>query len=178
MNKSKVFWLIATIGAIILSAGCLEQNAPISGALEKQIALGKKVFAQKECGKCHGGAGLPSQGAAQQPEMKAPDLTSVFLAIDTVFIKAHLRFIELSQMPSIDLTQQEIDALAKYVASLHAKAKTDPNLQNPDGACPVCGAPLKMAGALQAEYQGKSFYFECDDCKRLFERDAGWYAKK
>jgi mono/diheme cytochrome c family protein/YHS domain-containing protein len=178
MNKSQAVGLIATAGAMIFAAGCVEKNAPISGALEKQIALGEKVFAQKECGKCHVGAGLPGQGALQQPEMKAPDLTSVFLAIDTVFIKAHLRFIELSQMPPIDLTQQEIDALAKYVASLHAKAKTDPKLQNPDGVCPVCGAPLKMAGALQTEYQGKSYYFECEDCKRLFERDAGWYANK
>ncbi|MDZ7363271.1 MAG: YHS domain-containing protein [candidate division KSB1 bacterium] len=178
MNKSKALWLIAAAGAMIFAAGCVEKNPPMSGALEKQIAFGEKVFVQKECGKCHVGAGLPVQAALQQPQMKAPELTSVFLAIDTVFIKAHLRFIELSQMPPIDLTQQEIDALAKYVASLHAKAKTDPNLRDPDGACPVCGASLKMAGALQTSYQGQSYYFECEDCQRLFERDAGWYANK
>jgi mono/diheme cytochrome c family protein/YHS domain-containing protein len=176
MKKNHLIWLAAASSMLMFLAACSEKGAPVPSALQKEIALGEKIFAEKECGKCHTNG--RSEVAA---EMKAPDLTSAFLANDTIFVKAHLQFIELSSMPVLDLTPQETRALAKYVANLHARTKTDPNLKNPDGACPVCGAPLQIAKAqvdnLQAAHNAKVYYFDCADCKRLFERAANWYVE-
>ncbi|MGH7596669.1 MAG: c-type cytochrome [bacterium] len=176
MKKYQLIWLAAVISVAILGFTCQKKSASVSSARQEEITLGEKIFAEKECGKCH-----TTAASTTKPEMQAPDLTSAFLANDTTFVKAHLKFIELSNMPPLDLTQNEIKALAKYVAHLHAKTNTDPNLKNPDGVCPVCGALLKISKAqaddLQATHEGEIFYFDCADCERLFERDASWYAQ-
>lgn len=170
-------WLFVIAGALLWTAGCHKTAGPEMSARQKEIARGEKIFAEKQCSKCH----VDAAGLAKA-EMPGPELTSVFLAVDTVFIKAHLQFIELSEMPALDLTPEEIGALTQYVASMHVKAKADPQLKHPDGVCPVCGAPLKIADAaaqgLQSHYEGKMYSFECADCKRMFERDAGWYVEK
>lgn len=142
MKKHHLIWLAAMSGVVIFCFACSDKSALVPSALQKEIALGERIFAEKQCSKCHtnGESTVP-------PEMKAPDLTSAFLANDTIFVKAHLKFIELSIMPPLDLTAEETNALAKYVAHLHAKTRTDPNLKNPDGVCPVCGAPLQIARA-------------------------------
>jgi YHS domain-containing protein len=176
MKKYHIVWLVAVSSVIIVAFTCQEKPTPVLTALQKELALGERIFAEKQCGKCHVG----TNGASTVPaEMKAPELTSAFLANDTVFVKAHLQFIELSNMPPLDLTSEETNALAKYVATLHARAKTDPQLKDPDAVCPVCGAPLKISKAqaenLQAVYSDKTYYFDCADCKRLFDRDARWY---
>jgi mono/diheme cytochrome c family protein/YHS domain-containing protein len=176
MKKYHLIGLAAVISVIISGSTCQKKPASVSSTRQEEITLGEKIFTEKECGKCH-----TTAESTVKPEMKAPDLASAFLANDTTFVKAHLQFIELSNMPPLDLTPDEIKALAKYVAHLHAKTKTDPNLKNPDGRCPVCGAPLKLANAkaedLQSTYADKTYYFDCADCKRLFERDASWYAE-
>jgi YHS domain-containing protein len=173
----KYHLILAVVSSIIILAiACQDKPAPADSALQKEIALGEKIFVEKECGKCHNGS-----DSVMAAEMKAPDLTSAFLANDTIFVKAHLQFIELTSMPPMDLTPDETRLLAKYVAHLHAKSKTDPNLKNPDDKCPVCGAPLKIsqaqAEALQVTHTGKTYYFDCADCKRMFERDASWYVQ-
>jgi mono/diheme cytochrome c family protein len=176
MKKHYLIGLAVLSSVAMLAFHCQEKPAPVPTALQQEIARGEKIFMEKQCGKCH-----IDSSSAVAAEMPAPDLTSAFLANDTVFVKAHLRFIELSNMPVLDLTVEEINLLAKYVAHLHAKTKTDPNLKNPDGACPVCGAPLQIAraqaGDLQMAHDGKTFYFDCADCRRIFERDAGWYVE-
>jgi mono/diheme cytochrome c family protein/YHS domain-containing protein len=176
MKNSSLILFGAACGIILLAIACGKRSGPESGAPQKEMTLGEKIFAEKECGKCH-----TTGDQTVEKEMKAPDLASVFLAVDTVFVKSHLRFIELSQMPSINLTPEEIDALTHYVASLHAKAKTDPNLEKPDGRCPVCGALLKIEQAktaqLQASHADKVYNFECADCKRMFEMNPDWYAQ-
>ncbi len=176
MKHSSLILFIAACAMILASGACRKGPSPESAALQAKATLGEKIFVEKECGKCHT-AGDP----AVTKEMQAPDLASVFLAVDTVFIKAHLRFSELSQMPPINLTPDEIGALTHYVASLHAKAKADPKLHNADGVCPVCGAQLKIeqakAGQLEASHDGKGYYFECADCKRMFEMNPSWYAE-
>lgn len=177
MKKCFMVCLLVIAGALLLAAGCNKTAGPVASARQKEITRGEKIFAEKQCNKCHvGAAGLA------KAELPGPALTSVFLAVDTVFIKAHLQFIELSAMPALDLTPAEIGALTQYVASMHVKAKADPQLKHPDGVCPVCGAPLKTADAaaqsLQSHYEGKTYSFECADCQRMFERDAGWYAEK
>ena len=177
MKNSSLLVLTAACGIISLVAACRKGPSPESVAPPKEITLGEKIFVEKECGKCHTAG---DQSVAK--EMKAPDLASVFLAVDTVFIKSHLKFIELSQMPAINLTPEEINALTQYLASLHAKARTAADLKNPDGKCPVCGAPLKTEAAkaaqLQASQGNKTYYFECSDCKRMFEMNPAWYAQQ
>lgn len=178
MKTQHFILLAAWSSAALLGFACNEKpkSVPAPSALQQEIALGEKIFAEKECGKCH----LVGESVAA-PEMKAPDLTSAFLANDTIFVKAHLQFIELSEMPPLDLTPPEIRSLSKYVAHLHAKTKIDPNLKDPDGVCIVCGTPLKIAQAqaveLQMVYNGKTYYFDCADCERLFERSASWYVE-
>ena len=176
MKKHHRIWPVAVSSIVIFCCACSDKPAPVPGALQKEIALGEKIFAEKECGKCH-----TNSESTVPPKMKAPDLTSVSWITDTTLVKGHLQFTEMSAMPPLDLTHHETNALAKYVAHLHARAKTDPNLKNPDGVCPVCGAPLKISKAqadgLQATHDGKTFYFDCADCKRLYERDASWYGQ-
>ncbi|MDZ7363259.1 MAG: hypothetical protein ONB46_21450 [candidate division KSB1 bacterium] len=170
----KQFYLFGglTCAALLLCA-CGEKPREVSGRLQEQIAFGEKIFAEKACGKCHGSAAEPAP-----LERKAPDLTSVFLAMDTLLVKTHLQFTELSQMPPIELSRQEISALTQYVATLHGKANTNPNLDEADGVCPICGAPVKFSEAeanhLKVTYQNKDYYFECPDCKIVFDRDPAW----
>ncbi|MCI0691117.1 hypothetical protein L0337_03815 [candidate division KSB1 bacterium] len=177
MKNSPLIVFAAACGIILLALACRKGPSPESAAPRQEITLGEKIFVEKECGKCH-----TAGDQSVEKEMKAPDLASVFLAVDTVFIKSHLKFIELSQMPPIELKPDEINALTRYVASLHAKANTAPDLKNPDGKCSVCGAPLKIESAkvaqLQASQNDKAFYFECPDCKRMFEMNPDWYAQQ
>lgn len=176
MKKQHLIGLAALSCVAIFACACQKQPASLPQALQREIARGEKIFAEKQCGKCH-----TNGGSAVAAEMQAPDLTSAFLANDTIFVKAHLRFIELSRMPKLDLTPAEVKALTQYVAHLHAKVNTDPLLKNPDGICPVCGARLQAAKAQAASLyvvvDGQNYYFDCADCQRLFERDTNWYVQ-
>jgi mono/diheme cytochrome c family protein/YHS domain-containing protein len=161
--------------ALIIAAawGCKKRIEPIPVDLQRQITAGESVFYRNDCGKCHQISGY-SNGH------RAPDLTSVFLAMDTVFIKAHLQFAEISAMPPIPLTPYEISAVAQYIASLHAQKNTPANLRHPDVRCPVCGAEVESASAvrnsLEVSYKGRFYYFECPDCKAIFLRDPDWHS--
>lgn len=174
MNWHHLKKTFTLIGVALLLAACQKPPMSTSHAVQKEIARGEKIFVEKQCGKCHTNGASTAVAA-----MQAPDLTSAFLANDTIFVKAHLRFIELSSMPRLDLTAAEIKALTQYVAHLHAKVKTDPRLKNPDSLCPVCGARLQAAQALSANLhmvvEGRNYYFDCVDCKNLFVRDMNWY---
>jgi YHS domain-containing protein len=168
--------LIMAVTALMCACTETSQRPALRGEQERLIALGEKVFQEKECGKCH-----PTTSGVVDTTKKAPDLSSVFLAMDTLFVKKHLQFTELSAMPPIPLTPHEINALTQYIGVLHAQAHANPDLQNPDGICPICGAPLKIADAeanhLAVTYQGSKFYFECPDCKVVFERDPAWHSQ-
>ena len=162
---------VATIWAVAVSC---QSTAELSDNTQMQIAFGEKVFQEKQCGKCHQ---IGNNGHAEQ----VPNLSSVFLAMDTLFVKAHLQFTEVSAMAPIAMTPHEISAVTQYIASLHAKANTPPDLQNPDGRCPICGAPLKKSEAaanhLESTYNDKLYYFECPDCKVVFQRDPAWHSQ-
>lgn len=177
MKNLSLIVFAAACGLILLAGACRKKSSPESAVPPQEVTLGEKIFVEKECGKCH----TAGEQAADE-EMKAPDLASVFLAVDTVFVKSHLKFIELSQMPPIDLKPDEIDALTRYVVSLHAKANTAADLKNPDGKCSVCGAPLNQGQAKAAQLEvihgDKVYYFECPECKRMFEMNPAWYAQQ
>jgi YHS domain-containing protein/mono/diheme cytochrome c family protein len=170
-NSIKILSLAA---ALVIGVSCKETISPVSGDLQKQIAFGEQVFQAKRCGDCH-------QTGEMEDEEKAPNLSSVFLAMDTLYVKAHLQFAEVSAMAPIPLTPHEIGTVTQYIASLHAKANTPANLKNADGRCPVCGAPLltaeSIANHLQSSYKNTTYYFECPDCKIVFERDPAWHSQ-
>ena len=178
MRKQNLVLAVMLMSSAVLSMGCSETPQRQAADRQQQIALGEKVFQEKKCGKCHSITGLEVETAKVEGlEVRPPDLSSVFLAIDTLFIKRHLQFTELTAMPPITMTRPEINAMAQYVASLHAKANADPNLSDADGSCPVCGARLQTSEAAVAVYEGKEYYFECPDCKVVFERDPAWHTQ-
>jgi mono/diheme cytochrome c family protein/YHS domain-containing protein len=175
--RKRFFALVVKLMVIaVVILACTETPPRRLADRQREISRGEKVFQEKECAKCH-----TTSGEFAKADTAAPDLASVFLAMDTLFVRTHLKFTELSKMPPIEMTSYEINALVQYIASLHAKANADPNLKDPDGICPVCGAPLKISEAeanhLVASYAGKKFYFECPDCKVVFERDPAWHSQ-
>lgn len=156
-----------------LLGGCSRTDSPDLNAIQQQVAKGEQLFQEKECGKCH--FDETGQAMAEKP---APDLTSVFLAMDTAFVKTHLQFTELTDMPKIDLSPDEIMSLTQYVGALHSKAHANADLDHPDAICPICGADVQKSDAeanlLKVSFEGKDYYFECPDCKIVFERDPTW----
>jgi mono/diheme cytochrome c family protein len=182
MGKRYFVPAVLMAGIAFLATTCTETPQRGSSERQRQIALGEKIFQEKECGKCHATTGKPTEFTlVANPETKPPDLSSVFLAMDTLFIKKHLQFTETTKMPPIPLTPHEITALTQYIATLHAQANKDPNLENPDGICPICGAPLAKSEAeanhLMVTYKNAKFHFECPDCKKVFERDPAWHSQ-
>jgi YHS domain-containing protein/mono/diheme cytochrome c family protein len=155
--------------------GCVQSNMPVPKDLQKEIALGESIFYQRDCGKCHQAGGFPKADEA------GPKLSSVFFAKDTMHVKYHLYHIGRTDMPVIPLTAQEISAVTQFIASLHAKAYTPANLNHVDTRCPVCGATLNKAEAVQNSlyftHRGKFYYFECPECKELFRQDPNGYAR-
>lgn len=170
--------IVQSLGLMVILAigwACEKKNlAPVPEELQQQIALGERLFYQKDCGKCHSMHGTPENA-------KGSELTAVHLAEDSLLAKYRLYHFESSEMPPIPLTHQEISALTQYIASLHAKAYTPASLTKRDARCPVCGAEVEKATAiknsLEASHSGKFFYFECPDCKEIFLRNPGRYSK-
>jgi YHS domain-containing protein len=178
MIKQNLGLVIVLISMAVFSLACSEDTQRQDADRVQQIAFGEQVFREKECGKCHATTGMETDTVKVEGlDVDPPDLSSVFLAMDTLFVKKHLQFTELSAMPSIAMTPHEINALTQYVASLHALANADPDLTEADGKCPVCGAPVHTSKALTITYEGKTFYLECPDCKIVFERDPTWHSK-
>ncbi|MGH7594830.1 MAG: c-type cytochrome [bacterium] len=175
MFKTKMISGIGLMAIFVIGLSCGKKAVgPVPEEVQKQIALGESLFFQKDCGKCH-------LASSDTQRVKAPALTSVHLAEDTLLAKYRLYHFEPSQMPPILLTHQEISALAQYIASLHAKAYTPANLTKVDARCPVCGAALEKAAAiknsLKISHDGKFFYFECPDCKAIFVSDPHRYSR-
>jgi YHS domain-containing protein len=175
MLRLSITKVIGLMAIFISMLACEKKTVtPVPEELQKQIALGESIFYQKDCGKCH----LASSDTQQ---VKAPALTSVHLAEDTLSARYQLYHFESSKMPPIPLTHQEISALTQYITSLHAKAFTPANLTVLDARCPVCGAMLQKANAikngLEASVNGNFYYFECPDCKNIFLSNPRLYSR-
>lgn len=160
--------IVAAIGIAVLLLGCRsEQHEPlIAYQLSEKALQGKAIFEEKNCGRCHA---LEAGGATQT---RAPDLTDPFLANDSLFVQAHLKFVEESTMPAIALSEKEIRLVSYFIAELHAATHRSASPALADTVCAVCYAPVAME---QAERDGLAFtylqhryYFECDRCKALF----------
>ena len=181
MRRTSFITSSTALAVALAMTACMKNSADDSAGrvpsdLKKQIVLGEKLFAEKKCGECHS-----TTGEFANTEKQGRDLASVFLAMDTLFVKSHLQFAELTAMPPIAMTPHEISAITQYVGVLHAQANMDKSLKDHDGICPVCGAPLMiseaMANHLKVAYQGTDYYFECPDCKVVFQRDPAWHSQ-
>ena len=132
---------------------------------------GEKIFKEKECASCH--------TTSTAAKMKAPDLTTVFTAFDTTFIKVHLRFQQETAMPPIHLSAKQTDEVARYVSHLHAEKFQKVKDKQADGKCPVCGALLKISDSvkdsLPSRYRERLYYFECKSCKEAFDKNPEWH---
>lgn len=170
MNRYFSFMMVACVLVIEAVGGAPAQTR--QPAIDKSsIAKGEKIFKDKRCANCH--TTLPSAA------MKAPDLVSVFTALDTTFVKVHLRFQEETAMPPVTLSMKQIEDLSRYISHLHAQKFQKVKEQQADGKCPVCGALLKKSYAakenLQSRYRDRLYYFECQSCREAFDKNPSWH---
>jgi len=175
MRVLKLAVPLAGMLAVVLVAGCKQEPAPLPANLVQQIATGEQVFQRENCGECH-------RLGHGDDEFQGGELSSLMLAMDTLYVKKHLENLEDStRMPPIPLNSEEISAVTQYIASLHGKVNAPVNLETIDGVCPICGAALNTAVAfrnnLWAQYGDKTYYFECPDCKKAFLRDPKRHSK-
>lgn len=158
---------VLTVAPVGLSQAQTRKSTTEKSALAK----GEKIFKDKSCASCH--------TTAPTAMMKAPDLTTVFTALDTTFIKVHLRFQEETAMPSIALGPKQIEDLSRYISNLHAKKFQKVRDEQADGKCPVCGALLKISDAakdgLQSRHNDRLYYFECQSCRVAFDKNPSWH---
>ena len=140
-----------------------------------ELALkGKQVFENKKCFSCH-------NLSEKKSETSAPDLSDPIFANDSMFVQAHLKFVDQSYMLNIKLTDQEIQAVSHYVAEIHrSKQKAVPE-DKADKHCPVCSAAVSSEKAseenLFVDYLGTKYYFECKDCLNTFLKAPEIYSK-
>lgn len=156
--------LVAMLGITAMVIGGCKQSPPQFSALALE---GKQVFERHECAKCHSTSEARSDSAA-------PDLTNPFLANDSQFVQVHLKFVERTAMPPIQLTEKEIRLLSYYVAELHAARQPAIPASEADAICAVCYAPVSTARAreqkLSANFLGQDYYFECQACFDTFKK--------
>lgn len=154
----------------------LAQNGEAQSRKKKSADLtpterGENIFAEKKCGSCH--------FVSADQTMTAPDLTTVYTAFDTMFIKVHLRFQQETAMPPIKLSQKETEDLADYISHLHAENHQKVKDKQADGKCPVCKALLKISDStaekLVTRYNERLYYFECKSCKEAFDKNPSWH---
>ena len=136
-------------------------------SLSTTAQAGKEIFVAKECNQCH-------YVGDEEVASEAPDLLDPFLANDSLFVRTHLRFVELSKMPAVELTEQEIQAVSRYVAEMHRAKYPTVSREDADVICPVCYAPVSSKVAKQADlefiYLKDRFYFECEHCLAAFRK--------
>ncbi len=169
MRKFVCFITLACI--FVLAQNGDAQSRKKKSVEPTSIERGEKIFVEKKCGGCH----FPKAG---QP-MTAPDLTTVYTAFDTTFIKVHLRFVQETSMPPIDLSARQTEDVAQYVSHLHAEKYQKVKDNQADGKCPVCGAFLKISDVtaenLMTRYNDRLYYFECKSCKDAFDKNPSWH---
>lgn len=153
--------------------GCSESQKTETTQTDLMAEKGKEIFAVKNCGRCH-------TTGEESVKAEAPDLARAILAKDSSFIQTHLKLVETSKMPPIELTDAEIRALSHFIAGLHAQKYQTVSEEDADARCPVCSAPVSMAQAEAAQltltYLNKMNYFDCLDCLDTFKQAPGAYA--
>ncbi len=166
MLRLRIIFIVSCISSCFIFAGCTEANKSSAKNFQQLAETGKQIFQENQCSKCH------NDSTSQNPFL--PDLKRPFLAGNQVLVNLHLTNVEISLMPEIDLSQEEIDALSVYIATLHASVQKTVSADEADTRCPVCYAPVSIEAAKAASlvytFSGKEFYFECQDCLELFKK--------
>jgi ubiquinol-cytochrome c reductase cytochrome c subunit len=128
-----------------------------SAASSQQLIAGKKLFIS-QCSSCHG---MQGQGATGNgPSLIGVGAAAVDFQVGTGRMPAQQVGVQVQRKAVID-SQDEIDALAAYIASLGAgPAVPSANLYNPDGASLLTndGKTLTTADG------GVLFRTNCSDC--------------
>ncbi len=166
-QKTVAALLVLILAGVVVLQQIRSSRRTITAGLSDVALKGQQVFEQKRCYRCH------SLGDPQRKlEMEAPDLTNPFLANDSLFVRAHLTFLEESRMPEIELNSDEIRWVSVYVAELHRAKHSALAPETEDTAGPVCNAPISKEKAMQEglwfRYLEDTFYFECEECKAVF----------
>ncbi|MFQ5632114.1 MAG: c-type cytochrome [bacterium] len=156
-------------------AGCEvpSEDLPIDASTLSETALkGKKIFDDKNCKKCHTLGKEVMTVIEQGKEVIVPDLTNPFIATDTSYVKTHLQFLEETDMPTIELSNDEIHLVSSFVAELHKATHGQEFLESAEATCPVCKANVSAEKTKEAglwfTYLEETFHFECEACKKLF----------
>ena len=167
--------LILFAAILFFSAGCeiASEDLPIDVSTLSETALkGKKIFDDKKCKKCHTLGKSMMTVVKQGKEVIIPDLTNPFIATDSSYVKTHLQYVEETDMPSIRLNNKEIDLVSHFVAELHKATHGQEFIKGAEKTCPVCEANVSSTTTKEAglwfSYLDETYYFECDECKRLF----------
>ncbi len=164
-KKSLIVILLTLIGSIL--AGCIQSKQRESENFSELALQGKQIFEAKDCSKCH-------YIGDEKVESEAPDLTDPFIANDSLFIQTHLKYVQETKMPPLELSSKEIHLLSFYVAELHRAKYPTVNASEADARCAVCFAPVSIAQAkatkLTGTFLGDKYYFECEDCLQLFRK--------
>jgi mono/diheme cytochrome c family protein len=150
---------------LLLFSGCGESGVEINTQNLSEMALkGKTLFEAKNCDACH--------KMSMSRDRSIPDLSHPLLANDSSMVETHLKFVESSEMPPIELNDDEIRALSAYISELHAATQKPIPADQIDSSCPVCNAPVSTALAekegLTATLFEETYYFECIECRGAF----------
>lgn len=164
-NKYFICSSLAALAALLM-IGCTKLDQENAPQFSQAAMKGKAIFEARNCGSCHAVNGT-------EVAKTAPNLSSPFIANDSMFVRAHLEFVEKSEMPPIDLSQEDMRLLSLYIAEIHRANHPSVPEEQADTYCPVCYAPVSMAQAsadkLVSSYLGDKYYFECEDCMKAFE---------
>lgn len=166
MLRIRIIFIVSCLSSLFIFAGCNEANQSASKDFQQMARTGKQIFRQHKCSQCHNDSTSQNQFV--------PDLKRPFLAGNDVLVDLHLNNSDISLMPDIELTQEEITALSYYVSTLHASGQKTVSEDEADARCPVCFAPVLKAAAIADSlvytFAGKEYYFECRDCLELFKQ--------
>lgn len=177
MLWQKVLYSFIYVGLVVGYSGCVDTKSQLEiddTKLSANALNGKKIFENENCAKCHSLGKEVITVVHQRKEVIVPNLSDPFIAKEKSFVQAHFKLIEESDMPHVELTQEEIDLVSQFVAELHAAANATVSADQADTKCPVCGAPVLMESANQNEfwisYLDSTYYFECEACKETFNK--------
>lgn len=159
----KVVWMCLMIVCFI---GCKQSSTSEEGKFSELALQGKQIFEKNECNSCH------PTGETTTGDSLAPNLSHPFLANDSLFVQAHLKFLERTSMPPIELAEREIRLVSYYIAELHNSRLPELSEEEIDTYDPVCYAPVSIAQAkeagLFATFLGKKYYFATRECLETF----------
>ncbi len=172
----KILTLTLLPGMLLLAGACQKPTPEKAGAvaeLSADAVKGKLIYEQNKCSRCHV-AGENRMKVIEGKEVLVPDLTNPFIAGDSLFVSAHLKFVNETDMPAIELSNDEIHLVSTYVAEMHASLQPPIPASEVDSICPVCSAPVSSRLAREKEhwfeYLGTMYYFECGACEEVFKR--------